>query len=282
MKRVKKIVHYQGKWLGKGCVVVVVDTGVARHLELEGHIWQFRDFVNGQNEIYDDNGHGTHVCGIIGGNRIGMAPEAKMIVLKVLDKTGNGNVEHSMQAFRWIIENREKYNIRIVNISMGMKPDTNLTGERYILKAVELLWDMGIVVVAAAGNLGPTPGSITIPGLHKKIITVGSYDNIKSGQGSVKKEIWKPDLVAPGHRIFSCNAKWKQESEKLYGSKNGTSMSTPVVTGAIAQFISKYPDVPNYEVKRRLLNSCDDLKLPFIRQGRGLLNVEKLLNQNVI
>lgn len=277
MKRVKKIVHYQNKWLGKGCTIVVMDTGVAAHPDLDGHIGVYRDFIGERLEKYDDNGHGTHVCGIIGGNRIGMAPECKIIVLKVLDKTGNGSVSSSMSAFRWILENRERFNIRVVNISMGMQAKQNEEGARYILGAVELLWDMGIVVVAAAGNLGPQAGSITIPGIHKKIITVGSYDNIKSGQGSIKDNILKPDLVAPGTRIFSCNAKWNAPGEQIYVPKNGTSMSTPIVTGAIAQLLSKYPDMPNYEVKRRILSSCDNLKLPRIRQGNGLLNVGELL-----
>lgn len=277
MKRVKKIVHYQEEWLGKGCTVVIMDTGVAKHPDLNGRIWEYRDFVNGRLDRYDDNGHGTHVCGIIGGNRIGMAPECKMIVLKVLDHTGNGSVGCSMRAFRWILENREKYNIRIVNISMGMEPKQNEDGERYILGAVGLLWDMGIVVVAAAGNLGPAAGSITIPGLHKKIITVGSYDNLKSGQGSVAKNILKPDLVAPGSRIFSCNAEWSDTDNKMYIPKSGTSMSTPIVSGAIAQLLSRYPNMPNTEVKRHVMNSCDNLKMSSTRQGRGLLNVQKLL-----
>ena len=125
--------------------------------------------------------------------------------------------------------------------------------------------------------------SIKVPvglfGLHKKIITVGSYDHIKSGQGSISENILKPDLVAPGTRIYSCNAKWKLASEQLYVAKNGTSMSTPIVTGAIAQLLSKYPDMPNYEVKRRIMSSCDHLKLPRIRQGSGLLNVERLLKE---
>lgn len=277
MKRVKKIVHYQNKWLGKGCTVVVMDTGVAMHPDLDGHIWIYRDFIGGRLEKYDDNGHGTHVCGIIGGDRIGMAPECKMIVLKVLDDTGNGSVAHSMSAFRWILENRERFNIRVVNISMGMAPKQNEEGARYILGAVELLWDMGIVVVAAAGNLGPSEGSITIPGLHKKVITVGSYDHVKSGQGSVSENIWKPDLVAPGTRIFSCNAKWKEQNEALYVAKNGTSMSTPIVTGAIAQLLSREPNLPNMEVKKRLMRCCDNLNMPQTKQGRGLLNVQKLL-----
>lgn len=278
MNRVKKIVHYQKKWLGKGIVVVVLDTGAARHPDLDGRIWQFWDFVNGRLDRYDDNGHGTHVCGVIGGNSIGMAPQCRMIVLKVLDESGNGSVEHSMRAFRWILENQEKYNIRIVNISMGMGIHVNEQGKQYIMGAVELLWDMGIVVVAAAGNLGPADGSITIPGLNKKIITVGCYDNIQSGRGSLEKNILKPDLVVPGSRIYSCNAFWNGKEEEKYIAKSGTSMSTPIVTGAVADLLSKYPNMTNREIKLRLKESCVNLRMPVTRQGSGLLNFQKLLN----
>lgn len=277
MNRVKKIVHYSGKYLGKGIVAVVMDTGASRHPDLKGRVFMFRDFVNGRYDMYDDNGHGTHVCGIISGNKIGMAPEAKLIVLKVLDETGNGHFEYSMRAFRWILENQEKYNIRVVNISMGMKPHTNEEGEKYILGAVELLWNMGIVVVAAAGNFGPAEGSVTIPGVNSKIITVGSLDQIYSGRGSVKQKIWKPDLVVPGARIVSCNSNYGKEGQRLYVRKSGTSMSTPVVSGAIACLLSKEPNLPNTEVKRRLKESCIDLGMSETRQGNGMLHFGKFM-----
>lgn len=275
MRRVKKIVHYQNKWLGKGSVIVVMDTGAVLHPELRGRILLFRDFINGRYDLYDDNGHGTHVCGMISGNNIGIAPQAQLIVLKVLDEDGNGSVENSMRAFRWILENREKYNIRIVNISMGMKPQTNDRGEHYILGAVDLLWSMGMVVVAAAGNLGPKPGSITIPGVNQNIITVGSFDHQYSGRGSVEKKMLKPDLVAPGNHIYSCNSNFEQGN--LYIEKSGTSMSTPLVTGAVANLLSKYPNMTNVQVKERLKRSCVDLQMPAVRQGSGMLNIENLL-----
>lgn len=279
MKRVKKIVHYRQKWQGKGIVVVVMDTGVCRHPDLEGRILRFRDFVNGRYDMYDDNGHGTHVCGVIAGNSIGIAPQSRLIVLKVLDEDGNGRVEHSMRAFRWILENQEKYNIRVVNISMGMKPHTNEEGERYILSAVEVLWKMGIVVVAAAGNLGPEESSITIPGINEKVITVGSADIKYSGRGSLKENMLKPDLLVPGANIFSCNANFEKDAGKLYVAKSGTSMSTPIVSGAVADLLSKYPNLTNVEVKARLKNSCDNLGLPITRQGSGMLNFQKLLEK---
>lgn len=283
MRRVKGIIHYRCKgtleyqWLGQGIVVAVLDTGVTLHPELKGRIIMFRDFVNERPNMYDDNGHGTHVCGVIGGNQIGVAPRCSLIVLKVLDADGNGKVEHSMRGIRWILENQEKYNIRVVNISMGMEPHSNEIGERYILSAVEMLWDMGIVVVAAAGNLGPAEGSVTIPGISEKIITVGSADELYSGRGSLAQNMLKPDLVVPGSRIISCNARWMEEKGRPYIAKSGTSMSTPIVSGAVADLLSKNPNVTNIQVKKMLKNSCDDLGMGIIRQGRGLLNLEKLL-----
>ena len=146
MKRVKNLVHCQynqkNQLLGKGVTVAVMDTGMTLHPQLQKNALFFRDFVNGRQEFYDDNGHGTHVCGIIGSTQIGMAPQCKLIALKVLDENGGGDIVYSMKGFRWILENQEKYNIRIVNISMGMKPGVNLWGEERILRAVEMLWDM--------------------------------------------------------------------------------------------------------------------------------------------
>lgn len=283
MRRVKEIIHYHcdgilnKKWLGKGIVVVIMDTGIAPHPELLGRVLCFHDFVMGRGELYDDNGHGTHVAGIIAGKRIGIAPESNLIILKVLDEKGNGKTEYSMAGFRWILENQEKYNIRIVNISMGMEMGADEVNKRRILSAVELLWNRGIVVVAAAGNLGPREGSITIPGLSEHIITVGSSDVVYSGRGSLKENILKPDLVAPGYRILSSNARWNSEKESLLMAKSGTSMSTAVVAGAIADLLSKEPYTSNFEIKRRLKRSCEDLKMDAMTQGSGLLNVKKLL-----
>lgn len=281
MKRVKKIVRYQcestNKWHGEGITVVVMDTGMALHPALLGRALLFRDFVNDRPEFYDDNGHGTHVCGVIAGKNFGIARACNLIVLKVLDETGNGDIMHSLRGIRWILENQEKYNIRVVNISMGMKAGSNKVGELRIMRGVELLWDMGLVVIAAAGNLGPKEGTITIPGLHQKIITVGSSEDWKnySGRGSIKMQILKPDLVAPGSDIVSCNYQFGEGN--LYARKSGTSMATPVVSGAAALLLSKNPNLTNYEVKDRLKQCCTDLGMPQVRQGSGLLNVERLL-----
>lgn len=302
MKRVKKIVHYwcddiiKKKHVGKGIVVAVLDTGIAPHPDFRNKILGFRDFVNGQGIMYDDNGHGTHVCGVIGGNGsasdgeyAGMAPECDLIVLKVLDKKGNGNVRQVLEGIRWILENQGKYQIRIVNISVGMTSQSDYMEEEKLVNAVEALWDAGMVVVAAAGNLGPKESTITTPGISKKILTVGSsndqyYVDVHgrkrkdySGRGPTKECVCKPDVVAPGTYIYSCNAKYRKEREKPYIVKSGTSMATPIVSGAIADLLSKYPDMTNVEVKLRLRERCVDLGFLQNKQGWGLLDVKKLL-----
>lgn len=302
MKRVKNTVGYwcddviQRRYLGRGITAVVLDTGVAPHPDFQNKILVFRDFVNGRELPYDDNGHGTHVCGALAGNGkasdgvySGMAPECDLIVLKVLDYKGNGNVTEVMKAFRWILENQKRYRIRIVNISVGMRSKSEEREEKILINGVEALWDAGLVVVAAAGNLGPQEGTVTTPGDSKKIITVGSSDdqyyswrgeNVSkhySGRGPTKECVCKPDVIAPGSYIQSCNARFAKQKGRPYVTKSGTSMATPIVSGAIADLLCKYPDMSNVEVKLKLRESCTNLGMDRNRQGWGLLNMKKLL-----
>ena len=122
------------------------------------------------------------MAGILGGSGAasdgryrGMAPECGLVALKVLDRFGNGSRVDVLRAFSWIIMNREQYRIRVVNISVGTTYRTRNDHDD-LVRGVEKLWDDGLVVVAAAGNQGPDPGSVTAPGCSKKIITVGSSD----------------------------------------------------------------------------------------------------------
>ena len=145
---------YTGKHVG----VCVLDTGIFPHIDFTGRILAFQDFIGHRIRPYDDNSHGTHVCGIIGGDgraskgRIrGIAPGCSLIVLKVLDRTGNGRKEDVLQAFRWILENKRYYGIRVVNISVGTTC-RRAEDHRVLIAGVEQLWDAGLVVVAAAGN----------------------------------------------------------------------------------------------------------------------------------
>lgn len=292
-------------YTGKGITVAVIDTGVHTHKDFmypQNRLLGQVDYLNGRNELYDDSGHGTHVAGIVGGSGYassgkytGIAPEVNLLSVKVLDAKGGGKTSDVLAGLQWIMDHRRQYNIRIVNISIGGKDE--LGEEAAIVKAVNKLWDAGIVVVTAAGNKGPRRQTITTPGISRKIITVGSSDdqqtvNIKgdyisnySSRGPTKEKIIKPDVVAPGANIISCstqriNVTTTREEVELgekYESKSGTSMSAPIVTGAIALLLQKEPDLTPNQVKLRLSQSCEDLGFEKNHQGWGQLNIEKLL-----
>lgn len=317
MNRVGDIIDshwaHEHKYYGKGVGIAIVDTGIALHKDfIEGgnRVIAFKDFINQRSEPYDDNGHGTHVAGIIGGNGFsskgkykGVAPECNFIGVKVLDHRGDGNISDVLAGLQWIIDNRKKHNIRIVNISVGTSAKDNLDENSLLVQGVNAVWDNGIVVVVAAGNNGPGPMSISTPGISRKVITVGSSDdNITaevygsgrtkdySGRGPTPFCIKKPDIVAPGSNIISCNisrysSKTKNgelrisanDSPMMYTIKSGTSMATPVVSGAIALLLSAHPELTNREVKLRLRSCAVDLGQHWEKQGWGLLNIRKLL-----
>ena len=272
-------------YTGRGVGVCSLDTGIYPHIDFGDRIWGFYDFLSYKKAPYDDNGHGTHVGGIIcgdgtasGGRFKGIAPGCGIVALKVLDRLGNGDKETLLRALRWISENKGKYNIRVVNISVGTTC-RNAKDHQTLIKGVERLWDEGLTVVAAAGNQGPGRGSITAPGSSRKIITVGSSDMLFgkkgiSGRGPTFECVCKPDLVAPGNKVVSC----APGAENSYGIKSGTSMSTPLISGAIALMLEKNPALTNMEIKMKLKESADDLGLPRNQQGWGSFNLERFLS----
>lgn len=301
MDKVKQTVGYwcddtrSGAYAGKGIGVAILDTGISVHPDFDNRIVAFQDMRKNSRFGYDINGHGTHVAGIIGGigklsggKYSGMAPSCGLIMVRVLDEKGDGEIVTMIEGIRWVRQNRKRYNIRIVNISVGTLPHYGDREEEELLKEVERLWDEGVVVVAAAGNFGPAWGTITTPGISKKIITVGSSNDEEeteqfgklrkkySGRGPTRECVVKPDLVAPGSCVISCNGRY-QRTGKAYAEKSGTSMSAPVVAGAIADLLSKYPSMSNLEVKLKLRQTCVDLGLDKNRQGWGILNVKALL-----
>ena len=271
-------------YTGKGIGVCILDTGIYEHIDFAGRIWAFYDFLSYKRLPYDDNGHGTHVAGLLAGNGTasmgkyrGAAPGCGIISLKVLDRYGNGSQEDVLRAFRWIREYRQQYRIRVVNISVGTTCNSK-KDHTELLEKVEQLWDEGMVVVAAAGNQGPRPGSITAPGNSRKVITVGSSDMLEgrsgiSGRGPTRECVCKPDIVAPGNQIMSC-IPGKPYS---YGIKSGTSMSTPLVSGAIACALEKDPTLTNVDIKIMLMNSAEDMGRPRNQQGWGRFNRQKFL-----
>lgn len=268
---------------GKGVTAAVLDTGIAPLAEFSGRIKAFKDIVLGRLNPYDDNSHGSHVCGILGGKGkvMGIAPDISFVCVKVLDSSGKGSSANLLEGLSWIYDNRKNYNIKLINLSVGASVSDSFDP---LIAAVEALWDEGITVISAAGNEGPSPCSVTSPGTSRKVITVGCLDDERhlsiwgssikdfSGRGPTKDCIVKPDILAPGAEIISVS----NIGELI--TLSGTSMSTPIVTGATALLLEKYPDLTPNQIKYHFKITSDDLGFSKNRQGWGLLNIERLLS----
>lgn len=297
MQRVRKQVGLTEDCIlrdGTGIVIAVLDTGVGKHPDLDGKVLAFHDFVNGRHVSYDDSGHGTHVCGILCGSGglsegryRGMAPGARLVVGKVLDAKGDGETENMIEGLEWVLAQRDRYRIRILNISVGIGALDDRLKEAALMRKLEQLWDEGILVVCAAGNKGPRNNSIASIGGNGRVVTVGCHDGAYfrdhpgrcetySGRGDPNGRMRKPDLVAPGTEIVSCNVNCRETRNgyrNAYLAKSGTSMATPVVSGAAALLMQGDPGMTNEECRDRLLFTCTDLGLPWNRQGFGMVNV---------
>ena len=256
----------------------IVDTGIFPHMDLAGSITGFYDPVGHRSSAYDDNGHGTHIAGIISGNGqsldgryTGIFPGSPIFCVKALNENGNGKITDFIEGIEFLIKNRTKYHIRIINISLGAEYD-NSPEQKSLLDCVEHAWDLGLIVCAAAGNNGPKQGSITIPGISRKIITIGTYDDYipvqnessgkhlvnYSGRGPTPECILKPDILCPGSNIMSLN-----NHPQSYRIKSGTSMSTPMIAAVISLVLSIFPDLTPKEIKKAIKLSHDSQNLHF-------------------
>ena len=294
---------------GEKAAIAFLDTGVSPVADLtepENRIIAFKDFIGGEEKPYDDNAHGTHVTSVAAGNgtasegrHLGVAPDCRVVSVKILDHNGEGDAAEFMAGIQWILSNKDKYNVRVANMSVGA---SDLAGSAPLIKAVEIAWDKGIVVCAAAGNNGPGPGTVTLPGQSRKIITVGSSDDHRltqirgislinfSGRGPTRDCIVKPDIIAPGANIVGCMALESRltgrrikeisahKSSDGYIMMSGTSMSTPIVSGAVALLLEKNPRLQPNDVKYLLKKTAIDLGYPSNQQGWGALNLDGLLN----
>ena len=285
---------------GKGVTVAVLDTGIMNHPDFDNRIAVFRDFVNEKKVMYDDNGHGTHVAGILAGSGVlsrrkyrGIAPSAKIAALKVLDQNGNGSLKQILKALDWLLGNHEKYGIRIVNISIGTLPDRDTQDGSAMMRKIDQLWDANLCIFAAAGNAGPRKGSITSPGINRKIITVGCCEpfpviehgrKIKmrySGRGPVPLScVMKTEVVAYGKDIMSCNYRYP-EGQKPYIQKSGTSMAVPMASASAALLLEVCPSFTNAQVKLCFRDSCRNLWLPSNQQGWGLIQPDRLIRSGL-
>jgi len=221
---------------GQGTIVAVLDTGIDyRHPDLAGNVIGGRSFVPGEPDYLDLNGHGTHVAGIIAANGkiLGMAPETKLLAVKVLNQNGFGSFMNINQGLAWVRnwegENGERVNV--VNMSLGSSlPNPAMHQE--IIKTV----NNGITVVCAAGNAGdgnPDTPEIDYPAYYPETIAVGAI-NLQTGIANFSNSNDRIDVVAPGVNTYSTYP------DNRYVELSGTSMASPHIAGAVALIISRY------------------------------------------
>jgi subtilisin family serine protease len=209
-------------YTGKGVKIGVLDTGIDyKHPDLAANYKGGHDFINNDDDPMDDNGHGTHVAGILAAARngkgaVGVAPDADLYAVKVSDSNGKGSFSGLVEGINWAIENH----MDIVTMSI-----TGEGGSMALEKAVKMAYDDGLILVAAVGN-GEGEG-VLYPAAYDDVIGVGSVDedNTLSSFSLTGSEV---DIVAPGSAIKST---WLGGE---YQFSSGTSMATPFVTGAIA------------------------------------------------
>jgi serine protease AprX len=256
---------------GKGVGIAVIDSGIDSLKDFDYRLVASYDFT-GMNVVMvkgDRYGHGTHVAGLIGGSGLsaggrytGMAPGARLISLKVLDKDGQGYTSDVLEAIDFAIENRDKLGIDVINLSLGHPILESATTDP-LVQAVERASKAGIVVVASAGNVGRDRATdkvayagITSPGNAPSAITVGGtftndtatraddvIGHYSSRGPTVIDEFVKPDLVAPGDRMVSAANPLSTIASKYPGLRvgdgsyitlSGTSMASGVVSGVVA------------------------------------------------
>lgn len=269
---------------GEGVTVGVVDTGVdVDHPALKSkyrgtgddgkldNAYNFFDAVSGEKKPYDDNHHGTHVAGTVLGSTedgvTGMAPDAKWIAAKILDADGSGATSDIIRALEWMIAPRDASGKNpdatkapdIISNSWGIG-DPRYDGFRNVWSALQ---ESGITVVTAAGNRGPSRGSLDAPGSYHNGITVGATDSSDkiasfSGRGPSPwrvgdNESYVPDVSAPGKAVRS------SIPGGGYDTFSGTSMATPGVSGVAALLLSKFPELTNIDVNIALAAGAKDL-----------------------
>ena len=249
---------------GTGVNVAVIDTGIdLQHSDL--NVLGGATFVPRSISYDDDNGHGSHVAGIIAARNnaigvVGVAPEADLYAVKVLDKRGSGYVSNVILGIEWAID----HNMDVINMSLGSN-----TGSQFLYDALEIAKIKGILSIAAAGN---DSGPVDFPGAYNNTVGVGATDQLNkiAWFSSFGPEI---DVVAPGVNIYSTS------KANDYKTLSGTSMATPHVAGLAALYKERYPNATLDNFMKALEDSSFDLGdegFDF-HYGHGLVDAQKLM-----
>jgi subtilisin family serine protease len=248
--------HAWSATTGGTAIVAVIDSGAdLAHPDLQANLVPGRNFVSTGLPPEDDNGHGTHVAGIIGavGNNglglSGVSWTARIMPLKVLKADGAGSISNAAAAVYWAVDNGAK----VINLSLGTKYHF-----KPLEDAISYAISRGVVVVAASGNVGQsdiTMGAPVYPAAYPGVIGVGSTDaqdriTPTSNQGPFV------DVTAPGDRV------WSTVPGGRYSQMSGTSMATPHVAGLAALILARYPQLTGTQVAAIINASATDLGAP--------------------
>jgi serine protease AprX len=288
---------------GTDVAVAVLDTGIDDNNAAFGARVKARvDLVDPTHPAQGDPaGHGTHVAGIVAASRAfvapGIAPEANLVSVRVLDQTGASRLSTVMLGLEWVVAHKTQLGIRVVVMALGAPAVTGYR-EDPLAAASELAWHSGLVVVTAAGNGGPAAGTIETPGIDPLVLTVGASDDngtprtsddvlpAWSSVGPTPDRLAKPDLVAPGRKIVSVRVPGSTidqlSPDHIEGPTtirfSGTSEAAAVAAGAAALLIQQRPDLQPDQTKSLLTSTAR--KLDNVRdaaQGNGQLNVARAL-----
>jgi serine protease AprX len=288
--------HLQGV-TGKGVTVAVVDSGLWEHEKLmkdtagDNRVvarYDARTDTQGR-EVVDESGHGTHMISVIAnsdstirngrpsGTYKGVAPDASIVAVKVLDRKGFAHVLEIVRAIQWVVDNRLKYNIRILNLSFAQKPRWPYWDDP-VDQAVMRAWAEGIAVVAAAGNEGPEAETIGSPGNVPYIITVGAvtdswtphtrdddYIPDFSSRGPTPSGHIKPDIVGLGGHmtglIHPHSAIAQEQPEDILATgefvSTGSSQASAFISGILALLLQLEPELTPDDLKCKLLTSAE-------------------------
>ncbi|MBT8100233.1 MAG: S8 family peptidase, partial [Gammaproteobacteria bacterium] len=314
---------------GAGVTVAILDTGVWS--SGGGKNWLRKDY-NGEERVLrtfdairnaegdaddakDKNGHGSHVTSIILSSRKaqgsgnvpvwnGVAPGVSLVSIKAFDEEGQGTYADVIRGIDWVVQNKDLYGIRVLNLSLSAPPRSHYWDDP-LNQAVMEAWRAGVVVVASAGNTGPEPMTVGVPGNVPYVITVGAITNNRtpfdasddtitsfSAAGPTYEGFVKPEVLAPGGRLLGIMNKGNHIPKEhknfhdgdSYYYMSGTSQSAAVVSGITALLLQAEPALTPDQVKCKLMSSARPattpdgaLALSIFQQGAGLVNAAAAL-----
>lgn len=308
---------HQAGITGSGVTVAIVDSGLweaeplSMNTEGKPRIPARFDAITNKEpeEMSDESGHGTHMTSVLAhnahagsgrdGSFKGVAPDVNVIPVKVFDAAGSGDFLDIIRGVQWVVEHREKYDIRIMNMSLAAQPRFYYWDDP-INQAVLQAWRAGITVIVAAGNEGPDWSTVGSPGNNPYVITVGAvtdswtpvsrtddYIPDFSSRGPTFAGHIKPDIVAPGGHmtgVIPSDSMLARENPNYFlidGSyvSTGSSQAAAAVSGVAALLLQIDPSLSNDDIKCALTTSAEpainrDGRLAYspFEQGHGYIS----------